>query len=226
MSVFENVENVRQKIAKAAKEAGRDENEITLIGVSKTKPVSLIAQGVECGIVDLGENRVQEVLEKYESLNGVRWHLIGHLQKNKVKYIVDKAELIHSVDSLELAREIDKQAKKIGKVQKILIQVNISGEESKFGVSEEETLPLCKVLKDFENIQVLGLMTMAPKAATDEELHKIFGGLRELSRSIDNEKIENICMKQLSMGMSGDFEIAVKEGATMIRVGTGIFGTR
>ncbi len=226
MSICENIENVRQRISAAAMEAGRKEEEITLIGVSKTKPVDLILQGVECGIFDLGENRVQEVMEKCDQIKNVRWHLIGHLQKNKVKYIVDKAEFIHSVDSFELAKEINKQAEKVGKVQKILIQVNVSGEESKFGINPEELTCLCQDIKGFANIKVKGLMTMAPKDSTENELRQIFGGLRKLSEEIKKQKIENIDMEHLSMGMSGDYEIAIKEGATMVRVGTGIFGTR
>ncbi len=226
MSVRENVENVRKRISAAAKRANRNESEITLIGVSKTKPVELIKEGVDCGICELGENRVQEVLEKYDKIENVRWHLIGHLQKNKVKYIVDKAELIHSVDSLELAKEIDKQAKKIGKVQKILLEINISGEESKFGITPAEAIPLCGEISRFENIKAEGLMTMAPKEAAEVELRRIFGGLKKLSEEIRSRQIPGIDMRELSMGMSGDYEIAVEEGATMVRVGTGIFGAR
>lgn len=226
MSVYENIENVRQKIAAAARKAGRSENEITLIGVSKTKPVELIKEATACGVLDLGENRVQEVLEKFDKIENVRWHLIGHLQKNKVKYIVDKAELIHSVEGFELAKEIDKQAKKIGKVQNILIQVNVSGEESKFGVSPDETIPLCKAVSALENIRIKGLMTMAPMGSSEEELRFVFGGLRKLSDEIRNENIEKAEMQHLSMGMSGDYEIAIEEGATLVRVGTGIFGAR
>lgn len=226
MSVKENVENVRQKISAAAKRANRDENEITLIGVSKTKPVDLILEGVGCGICSLGENRAQELAEKFDKIPNVKWHLIGHLQKNKVKYIIDKTELIHSVDSFELAKEIDKQAKKVKKVQDILIQVNISGEESKFGIKKGEAIPLLERIKALENLRVLGLMTMAPKGASESELREVFGGLRRLLKELESEKIENITMKHLSMGMSGDYEIAIEEGATYVRVGTGIFGTR
>lgn len=226
MSVYENIESVRQKISAASQRAGRSENEITLIGVSKTKPVDLINEAIECGICDLGENRVQEVLEKFDKIENARWHLIGHLQKNKVKYIVDKAVLIHSVESFELAKEIDKQAKKIGKIQDILIQVNVSGEESKFGVTPRETLSLCEAVSELENVRVKGLMTMAPMGSSESELRFVFGGLRKLCDEIKNADIKNIEMKHLSMGMSGDYEIAIEEGATMVRVGTGIFGTR
>ncbi|MBR2916329.1 MAG: YggS family pyridoxal phosphate-dependent enzyme [Clostridia bacterium] len=226
MGILENIKEVNKKIENAAKSANRDKSEVTLIGVSKTKPVSLIKEAVECGIEHLGENRVQEIMEKFDHIKGAKWHLIGHLQKNKVKYIVDKVELIHSVDSLELAKEIDKQAKKIGKVQSVLIQVNISGEESKFGLPKEEVIPLLEEVKSFENVKVKGLMTMAPLGAGEDELREIFGGLKKLSIDIREKNIDNISMEELSMGMSGDFEIAVSEGATMVRVGTGIFGHR
>lgn len=226
MGILENIREVNRKIENAAKIAGRDRSEITLIGVSKTKPVSLIKEAVDCGIRVLGENRVQEIMEKFDHIKGATWHLIGHLQKNKVKYIIDKVDLIHSVDSLELAKEIDKQAKKFNKVQKILIQVNISGEESKFGLPKEEVLPLLEEVKSLENVKVKGLMTMAPLGAGEDELHKIFGGLKKLSIDIKEKKVDNIDMEELSMGMSGDFEIAVAEGATMVRVGTGVFGHR
>lgn len=226
MGILENIKEVEKKIENAAKSAGRERNEITLIGVSKTKPVSLIKEAVDCGIRVLGENRVQEIMEKFDHIEGAVWHLIGHLQKNKVKYIIDKVDLIHSVDSLELAQEIDKQAKKFDKVQKILIQVNISGEESKFGLPKEEVLPLLNEVKSLENVKVKGLMTMAPLGAGEDELHEIFGGLKKLSIDIKEKKVDNIDMEELSMGMSGDFEIAILEGATMVRVGTGVFGHR
>ncbi len=226
MRVCENIKETLEKIENCAKVAKRNPKDITLIAVTKTKPVSLIKEAVECGLLEFGENRVQEVLEKYDEIDGVSWHLIGHLQKNKVKYIIDKVKLIHSVDSLDLAKEIDRQAKKIEKIQEILIQVNISGEESKFGIKPNEAASLCEAIKDLENIKVKGLMTMAPLGAEESELHKIFGGLRKLSIDIREKNIDNIDMEELSMGMSGDFEIAVSEGATMVRVGTGIFGTR
>ena len=226
MNILENVEEIRRKIEAVAAKAGRNPQEILLVGVSKTKPVELIKEAVDCGITILGENRVQEIMEKYEHISGAQWHLIGHLQKNKVKYIVDKVALIHSVDSYELAIEIDKQAKKISKVQDILIQVNISGEESKSGIAPEETENLCRRVAELGNVKIKGFMTMAPRLAEDEELHNIFGGLRVLMESIKGKNIENTDLKELSMGMSGDYEVAIMEGATIVRVGTGIFGTR
>jgi len=226
VGIPENTEEVRRKISEALKKSGRNEKAVTLVGVSKTKPVELIKEAVECGITVLGENRVQEIMEKYEHIDGVSWHLIGHLQKNKVKYIVDKVELIHSVDSVELAREIDKQAKKIGKIQEILIQVNISGEESKSGIEPCEAESVCRQIAEFENVRVKGFMTMAPRLAGEDELREIFGGLRLLMQKIKEKNIENVELCELSMGMSGDYETAIMEGATIVRVGTGIFGLR
>lgn len=226
MGILENIREVQAKISESAKKVGRNPEEITLVAVSKTKPVELIKEAVKCGMTQLGENRVQEVLEKYEYVDGAQWHLIGHLQKNKVKYIVDKAVLIHSVDSVELAREIDKHAKKVGKIQDILIQVNISGEESKSGVEPENAEEICRQVAQLDNVKIKGFMTMAPREADENELHRIFGGLKALMEEIKEKNIENVDLKELSMGMSGDYEIAVMEGATIVRVGTGIFGAR
>ena len=226
MGILENIREVQAKISVSAKKVGRNPEEITLVAVSKTKPVELIKEAVKCGMTQLGENRVQEVLEKYEYVDGAQWHLIGHLQKNKVKYIVDKAVLIHSVDSVELAREIDKHAKKVGKIQDILIQVNISGEESKSGIEPENAEEICRQVAQLDNVKIKGFMTMAPREADENELHRIFGGLKALMEEIKEKNIENVDLKELSMGMSGDYEIAVMEGATIVRVGTGIFGAR
>lgn len=226
MNILENIEDVRNRIKIASEKAGRNPEDVTLIGVSKTKPVELIKEAVECGITRLGENRVQEIMEKYEHIDGAQWHLIGHLQKNKVKYIIDKVALIHSVDSVELAKEIDKQAKKTGRIQEILLQINISGEESKFGIEPDKTEEVCREVAKLENVKIKGFMTMAPRGADENELHSIFGGLRELLEKIKKLDIENVDLKELSMGMSGDYEIAISEGATLVRVGTGIFGTR
>ncbi len=226
MSILENIKEVQRRISESAKKVGRNPDEITLVAVSKTKPVRLIKEATQCGITQLGENRVQEVMEKFEHIDGAQWHLIGHLQKNKVKYIVDKVSLIHSVDSYELAKEIDKQAKKIGKIQEILIQVNISGEESKSGIEPENAEGVCRQVSELENVRIKGFMTMAPREADENELHKIFGGLKALMEEIKEKNIENVELEELSMGMSGDYEIAVMEGATIVRVGTGIFGMR
>lgn len=229
MDIKENIKTVLNKISAAQeRRCGKSKEclKTQLVAVSKTKPPELIREAMECGITVFGENRVQELLEKYDKLPGAVWHLIGHLQKNKVKYIIDKVALIHSVDSTELAKEIDKYARKIGKIQEILLQVNISGEESKFGMEKSDVLNACREISGLENVKVKGFMTMAPKNAPEDELRKIFGGLLNFSLEIENEHIENIETKCLSMGMSGDFEIAVEEGATLVRIGSGIFGER
>lgn len=227
MSYIENnLNEVRAKMSEAIKNSGRAEEDVTLIAVTKTYGVDVINEAIDCGVTDIGENRVQEIMEKYESVKPVRWHLIGHLQKNKVKYIIDKVELIHSVDSFELAKEIDKHAKKHNKIQKILLEVNVSGEESKFGIRPDECCEICRQISMLENVKIEGLMTVAPFVDDEKILGDVFSGLKELSEKIDAEKIENVDMKRLSMGMTNDFPLAISHGATMVRVGTGIFGKR
>lgn len=222
-----NLNSVRERIKNALMRSGRREDEVKLIAVTKTVEADIINEAVGLGISDIGENRVQEILRKYNDIpSDINWHLIGHLQKNKVKYIVDKACLIHSVDSLELAEEINKQALKLDKVQKILIEVNVSGEESKYGVKPEECLGLCEKISGLSNVHTEGLMTMAPYSASENEIREVFKGLRQISLDIAKKNIDNISMRELSMGMSNDFEIAIEEGATLIRVGTSIFGRR
>ena len=186
----------------------------------------MINEAIEKGVTDIGENRVQEIMEKYEAVLPVKWHLIGHLQKNKVKYIIDKVELIHSVDSFELAKEIDKHAKKIDKVQNILLEVNVSGEESKFGIRREEGEELCCRISELENVKIQGLMTIAPFVDDKELLEEVFGGLSQLAEKVREKNIPGVSMDELSMGMTNDFSIAIGKGATMVRVGTGIFGKR
>lgn len=225
--IRQNMELVRGKIKAAAEQAGRNPEDITLVAVTKTYGADAINAAIDCGAADIGENRVQEVMEKYDSVKPVRWHIIGHLQKNKVKYIIDKAALIHSVDSFELAKEIDKQAKKAGKVQKILLEVNVSGEESKFGIKPFECEGLCRrISEEFGNVKIVGLMTVAPFTEDTAVLAEIFEGLRGLSAEIAAKNIPNVLMNELSMGMTNDYELAIKHGATMVRVGTGIFGKR
>lgn len=200
---------------------------MTLIAVSKTKPAEMIKEIYACGQRDFGENKVQELTEKYGELPAdIRWHQIGHLQRNKVKYIVGKAALIHSVDSLRLAEAIQTEAQKKQIIVPILIEVNISGEESKFGVSKKEVLPLLEQISQFGNIKVKGLMTIAPYVTNSEENRVLFRNLRKLSVDIIEKNINNIDMEILSMGMTNDYEVAIEEGATMVRVGTGIFGMR
>ncbi|WP_099468132.1 YggS family pyridoxal phosphate-dependent enzyme [Konateibacter massiliensis] len=225
--IKENLEEVEQRICEACKRAGRDRSEVTLIAVSKTKPISMIEEAMEAGIIEFGENKVQELSDKYEQLpKNLHWHLIGHLQRNKVKYIVDKACLIHSIDSLRLAEAISQEAIKKGVTANILVEVNVAQEESKFGVSVEETLPLIEEISKLSNISVKGLMTIAPFVEESEENREIFNKLKQLSVDIKTKNIDNVSMNVLSMGMTGDYEVAIEEGATLVRVGTGIFGER
>ncbi len=215
-----------QGIENSAEKCGRDKNEIKLIAVTKTYGAELINEAISAGVTDIGENRVQEILEKYDYVKPVRWHLIGHLQKNKVKYIIDKVELIHSVDSFALAEEINKQAEKNGKVQKILIQVNVSGEESKFGINPCECVELCEKISKLSSIEIRGLMTIAPFVDDESTLNEVFSGLRQISLDISSKNMDTVFMDELSMGMTHDYPLAIENGATMVRVGTGIFGKR
>ena len=225
--IKENLEQVRNNVKEAAKRADRNEGDITLIAVSKTKPVPMLLEAYDAGARDFGENKVQEIVDKYPQLpSDIRWHLIGHLQTNKVKYIVDKVAMIHSVDSLKLAQEISRQAIKHDVTVDILIEVNVAGEESKFGVSPEDTAQLCEEISVLPGIRVRGLMTVAPFVDDPEENRPVFSALRQLLVDIDGKNIDNVCMDCLSMGMSGDYEVAVEEGATFVRVGTSIFGER
>lgn len=225
--VKENFIQVQNNIKKACEKAGRNPEEVTLIAVSKTKPVPMLEEAYEAGSRDFGENKVQEIMEKYPVLPAdIRWHMIGHLQRNKVKYIIDKAALIHSVDSLRLAEEISSQAKKKQVEADILIEVNIAQEESKFGTSRAEALSLVEAAAGLPNIHVKGLMTIAPFVENPEDNRKYFRQIKELSVDIIEKNIDNVSMSVLSMGMTGDYMVAVEEGATMVRVGTGIFGER
>ena len=227
MSIADNLKMVTDRIASAAKRTGRDLPYVKLVVVTKTVDVDRIREAVDAGALILGENRVQEAKEKIEKLGPIAsWHLIGHLQTNKAKYAVKLFYLIHSVDSLELAKEIDKQAAKIGKVQDVLIEVSISGEASKAGVASENAAALVKGAAKLKNISIKGLMTMPPYSDSPEDSRPYFKKLRELSESVASENIPGVSMKELSMGMSGDFEVAIEEGATMVRVGTAIFGGR
>lgn len=223
----ENLDNVMKNIKAACEKSGRNEDEVTLVAVSKTKPLSDIEELVTYGIQEFGENKVQELTDKYENISTkVNWHLIGHLQTNKVKYVVDKACLIHSVDSVHLAEAINKEAVKKGVICNILIQVNIAKEDTKFGIDAEEIYDFIDKIKGFQNIKVKGLMTIAPfvENAEDNRIH--FRNLYQLLLDIKSKNIDNIDMNILSMGMTNDYMIAIEEGATMVRVGTGIFGER
>lgn len=224
----ENLTQIEKKIQAACDRAGRDRSEVTLIAVSKTKPVEMLQEIYDAGVRDFGENKVQELCDKIEKMPAdMKWHLIGHLQRNKVKYVVDNhVELIHSVDSYRLAEEINIQAKKKNVIVPILVEVNIAEEESKFGISAEDAIELVEQIAALENIRIQGLMTIAPYVVDAEENRLYFRQIKQLSVDIGNKNIDNVTMKILSMGMTGDYEVAIEEGATMIRVGTGIFGER
>ena len=225
--IQENIKKVEQVIDESCKKAGRTRGEVTLIAVSKTKPVEMLQEAYDYGCRDFGENKVQELVDKYEVMpKDIRWHMIGHLQRNKVKYIVDKVYLIHSVDSLKLAEEISKEAVKKNVIVNILIEVNVAEEESKFGVSCKETLDLVRKISILPNVCIKGLMTIAPFVENGEENRIYFSKLKELAVDIEHENVDNISMEILSMGMTGDYPIALSEGATYVRVGTGIFGSR
>lgn len=220
-------EQVKENIKNACDKAKRNSEEVTLIAVSKTKPLEMLKEAYEAGARDFGENKVQELVDKIPNMpDDIRWHMIGHLQRNKVKYIVDKVYMIHSVDSLRLAEEISKEAVKNNVVVKILIEVNVAQEESKFGLSTDQVEELLLQIKDLPGISVQGLMTIAPYVDDPEENREVFHKLKQLSVDIKAKNIDNINMNVLSMGMTGDYMVACEEGATFVRVGTGIFGER
>lgn len=225
--IAENIRQVESRIDAACSRSGRDRQDVTLIAVSKTKPVSMLKEAYDCGCRHFGENKVQELVEKYEQMpKDIKWHMIGHLQRNKVKYVVDKAYLIHGVDSLKLAEEISKEAVKKNMTAHVLVEVNVAGEETKFGTSGEEALELVRKISGLPSIQVEGLMTIAPYVENPEKNREYFKSLYQLSVDISGKNIDNVNMNVLSMGMTGDYEVAVEEGATYVRVGTGIFGER
>lgn len=226
--IYENYTRIQEKINAACERTGRDPREVTLIAVSKTKPIEMIEELYQNQVRDFGENKVQEMSGKYESLpKDIKWHLIGHLQRNKVKYIIDKAVLIHSVDSFRLAETINIEARKRNMIADILIEVNVAQEETKFGVFVEDVLPLIQEISEkLTSIRIRGLMTIAPYVSDPEENREIFRELKKLSIDINTKNINNVSCDILSMGMSNDYEIAVEEGATHVRVGTSIFGER
>jgi len=225
--INENISKVRENIVKACEKAGRNPEEVTLIAVSKTKPVSAIEEALLSGTLDYGENKVQELCDKYDVLpKNIRWHMIGHLQRNKVKYLVGKTYLVHSVDSLRLAEQIEKEFAKHNQVCDILVEVNIAQEESKFGINAKETEELIRKIAKFEHVRIKGLMTIAPYTEDPESNRDYFREIKKLSVDIRDKNIDNVNMDVLSMGMTGDYMVAVEEGATMVRVGTGIFGER
>ena len=223
----QNYNTVKDNIRKACEKAGRPEREVTLLAVSKTKPIDMLKDVYLAGARDFGENKVQELIDKIPQMpSDIRWHMIGHLQRNKVKYIVGKVYLIHSVDSLRLAEEISAEAVKKQVEVNILVEVNVAQEESKFGTTVEETATLIREIAVLPGIHIRGLMTIAPFVENSEENRLYFRKLRQLAVDIGNKNIDNVSMNILSMGMTGDYEVAVEEGSTIVRVGTGIFGER
>ena len=225
--ILENIKQVEENIIKSCEKVGRDPKEVTLIAVSKTKPYTAIEEALPSGVLDYGENKVQELCDKFDILpKNIRWHMIGHLQRNKVKYIAGKVELIHSVDSIRLAKQISDEAQKQSIEIPVLLEVNVAREESKFGFFTEETEDACREISKMPGIRVKGLMTSAPFVENAEDNRKYFKKLYELAVDIQSKNIDNISMRELSMGMTGDYVVAVEEGATIVRVGTGIFGSR
>lgn len=227
-SIKENLYQIREKIDKAAKKANRSSEEITLLAVTKTVDVDAVNEAIEEGITEVGENKPQELARKYEVIGDeVKWHIIGSLQTNKVKYIIDKVHMIHSLDRVALCEEIQSRAQKINRRINCLVQVNISKEETKHGLDEKDVVDFIKDVSDkYKNINIKGLMTMAPFSDDKEEVRNVFKSLKNLSVEIDKLNIQNVDMNTLSMGMSNDYEIAIEEGATIVRVGTSIFGER
>ncbi len=225
--ISSHLKQVQERIQISCNRSGRDIHEVTLIAVSKTKPLEALQAAYECGVRDFGENKVQEILQKAPQMPAdTRFHMIGHLQRNKVRQVLPLVTMIHSVDSLRLAEEIHQEAKRINKIVDILLEVNVAGEESKFGFSPEELMNIIQQICNFSHIHICGLMTIAPFVENPEQNRSVFKKLFQLYVDIKHKNIDNISMSVLSMGMTGDYEVAVEEGSTMIRVGTGIFGAR
>ena len=228
--LYENIKHVQNRIEEACFRSQRTPKEVTLIAVSKTKPIDDISHAIAHGLTCFGENKVQELTTKIDYFSNnhpkIHWHMIGHLQKNKVKYIVGKVDLIHSVDSYELAKKIQDESVKKDIISNILIEVNIANEPTKYGIKSEDTEALIESISQFSNVRVCGLMTIAPFVENPEENRKHFRNLKKLAVDIKSKNIDNVTMNILSMGMTGDYEVAIEEGATMVRVGTGIFGER
>ncbi|MCJ7656564.1 MAG: YggS family pyridoxal phosphate-dependent enzyme [Candidatus Atribacteria bacterium] len=220
-----NLDIIKEKIKKAALKANRSSEEIKLVAVTKTATIEQIKEAISAGIKIIGENKVQEAKEKYQILTAdTEWHLIGHLQTNKVKYAIEIFDCIQSVDSIKLAKEIDKRSLQFGKTTNVLVEVNVSGEETKYGIKPEEVELFLKEISEFSGIRVRGLMTIAPIEKDKEEVRPYFRKLKEISKEIKSKNIKNVKMDYLSMGMTDDFEVAIEEGANMIRIGRGIFG--
>ena len=225
--LLDNLKDVEERIQAACDRSGRKREDVLLVAVSKTKPVEMIEEVMTAGIVDFGENKPQELRDKYEVLpQNLRFHMIGHLQTNKIKYVIDRVVLIHSIESIHLAEAVNAEAKKHNRIMPVLVEVNVAQEESKSGFLVEKTENAIREIAKLSNIRVEGLMTIAPFVENAEENRQYFVKLRKLSVDIAAKNIDNVTMHHLSMGMTGDYEVAIEEGATMVRVGTGIFGER
>ena len=225
-AIRENLKEVNSNIKAELEVCNRASDSTKLIAVTKTYGVDVINEAIDCGVTDIGENRVQEIMEKYDFVKPVRWHLIGHLQKNKVKYIIDKVCLIQSVDRMNLAEEINRQARKHGVVMPVLIQVSPAGEEQKGGMAPEEVLPFLREVSRMDGIDVRGLMAIMPRTDDEAYLSGLFAGMRTLFERLRDEAVDGVTMQELSMGMSGDYLLAARHGATMVRVGSALFGPR
>ena len=228
MQIESNIKHIQEQIAQAANACSRHPEDIKLIAVSKRKPVDMIRAAIDAGHTDFGENYIQEAVEKIDTIGKEKatWHFIGHLQSNKAKFAVKYFDLIHTVDKVKRAKEINKQAAKLGKIQDILLQINIAQEATKSGAQAPDILNLARETSKFENIRVKGLMCMPPFFADPEAARPYFKAVKEISLKIEKENLPNVSMVHLSMGMSNDFAVAVEEGATLVRVGTAIFGSR
>lgn len=225
--ITENINDVSANIREACERSGRDIKDVCLIAVSKTKPVEMLKEAYDYGLREFGENKVQEMTDKILKLpDDISWHMIGHLQTNKVKYIIGKTKLIHSVDSIKLAETINRESCKKNVISDILVEVNVAQEETKFGIAPGEVLEFVEKISNFPGICVKGLMTIAPYVENPESNREIFRKLKKLSIDITNKHIDNVNMSVLSMGMTNDYMVAIEEGATHVRVGTGIFGER
>lgn len=227
MSIAENLLYIKERIDKACSKSGRSTDDVKLIAVTKTIGVERIKEAISCGIKRFGENKVQEIVDKYPQIDSnVEWHMIGHLQTNKVKYITDKVSMIHSVDSIKLAEEINKRFKNSGRIIDILVEINIGMEESKHGIDPNYVLEFIREVSNYDSIKVCGLMTVAPAVDDTDKARPYFRRMKEIFDYVKSNSIYNVDMKYLSMGMTGDYEVAIEEGANIVRIGSGIFGPR
>lgn len=228
MKIEQNIADILKNVEESAKKVGKSLDDITVIAVTKTVDSSRALRAFEAGLKDLGENRVQEFISKNEDLKNydINWHIIGHLQTNKVKYIIGKVKLIHSLESLSLAEEIDKRSKQHGLVTDVLVEINIAEEESKFGIKKENLIDFLKSIEKYDNIRIVGLMTVAPFVEDKEEVRWVFKEMKHLFDEVSNMSFKNVDMKYLSMGMTNDYDVAIEEGSNIVRIGTAIFGSR